>query len=541
MKFVNSLCRRRPVSLTAGAVGALAMIVSAHGELNVEVLDGTKVTRLIVNAGDGSVTRGTVATGSLGPAVIYDSEPTEYISGCWDFSCAVGFADELRFANFPQSGGELSSYTFSYATGYGTHFGYCDSCMCYDGNVDPPYTVTAALYDGPPSPDCGGGWPIPGTEVQFQTNASRPLGDRRIEVRVDLAAKLFVPAEVWGVVTFDIQDAWMSIGTSPVVGSSPGSGAQWEDNDEDGCKGWDCWEGPHPWGCPGCDWATFDAVANAQIVRRWQPVLPPASTKHSATVTYTVQGNEAILQKGGEPVWMEIRVSDFDPNQTGVVLKAWQTGVDSSGYASGLQGTLGPFRVPCTSPFGEPDPDCQGQLGPGSLCNHPSDPVLNSCAPGFRDIDRTDYIFLGQIASQATDLSTPNYRWASTLFTGDPIPSPGGESYLGTLVLFVLPDAKGTFEIGFLRPPDCALINGNNGFTPLLGLVPGKITVEVGACCFGLGAADDKAGCVDGMTANQCENVGICKGYCQDDPAIRCGSNLVPFPRRFYDFLRFAC
>ena len=62
MKSINILCRRRLVRVAAGAVGTLAMIVSAHGEYNVERLDGTSVTRLIVSAGDGSVTQGTVAT-----------------------------------------------------------------------------------------------------------------------------------------------------------------------------------------------------------------------------------------------------------------------------------------------------------------------------------------------------------------------------------------------------------------------------------------------------------------------------------------------
>ncbi len=478
-------CAWRTPAARVMVLCTLAMAASASGEVNVERLNDAGVTRLIVHAGDGAVTRGTVATAPLGSAVVYHAEPTDYISGCWPSRCGFGFADEMRLANFPHGGGELTSYTFSYAAGYAWHFGSCvppygSPCDCYcpaGGGCDegdPPYTVTAALYDGPPSPNgsgCGNGLPIPGTEVQFQTTASRPLGDRRIEVTVDLAPKAFVPSVVWGVVTVDIEDAWMIVGTSPTVGSSPGSGARWIDSDSDGCwDEWECWEGPYGFGwCPGCDWATFHAEANAQIVMRWQPVLPPASTKHSATATYRVRGNEALLQQGGEPVWLEIRVSDFDPKQTEVLLRAWQAGVDAAaGYASGLQGTLAPHFADCTG-----GDICAEQMGPGSVCPFPP----TNCPAGHIDKGRADYIFFGQLQLNAVDVSTLNYRYASMLM-GAPVVSPGTDSYLGTLVLYVPDDAKGTFEIGFLAPPDSALLDGYGQFIPLLGFVPGKITVE---------------------------------------------------------------
>jgi len=544
---MNTLCRRRLVAVAAGLVGALALIVSAHGEVNVERLDGAKVTRLIVDAGDGSVTQGTVATGSLGPAVLYDSAPSGYISGCWDHICTVGLADEMRFVNMPLDGGELTSYTFSYAAGYGFVYEYCipgdpagGDCDCYcptGGECDegdPPYTITAALYDGPPG-FCGGGLPITGTEVEIATTASRPLGDELIEVTVHLDPKVFVPSEVWGVVTFDIEDAWLSIGTEPTVGSTYHDGALWEDIDADGCMDeWECWTDPYPWSCPGCTgWMHFEARANAEVEFSLVPVPPPPDSEWADLYTYRIDGNEVVLAKGGEPVWMELWVTDFDPDQTGVLLRSWQASIGSSGFSSGLQGTLGIPR--CTD-----QSECTA-LDPATTCDIPSEctdvypgftcPQCEAlgypctCTFGYIDNGRTDYIFVGQMELIAVGMHESDYCFASVLM-GSPITSPGRESYLGTMMLWVPDDAKGTFTIGYGESCRTTMGDDDGHFLNFIGLRPATITVETGACCFGMGARDKKQGCIQDVTANQCENVGRCKGYCQDDPGVRCRSDL---------------
>jgi hypothetical protein len=124
----------------------------------------------------------------------------------------------------------------------------------------------------------------------------------------------------------------------------------------------------------------------------------------------------------------------------------------------------------------------------------------------------------------AVDVSTLNYRYASTLMAA-PIANFADEYYLGTLVLHVPMDAKGTFTIPFLLPPDTALVDSNNQFIPLIGMQSGTVTVTTGRCCFGLGVDDKKAGCIEDVTANQCVNVGLCKGYCDLDPGILCLSD----------------
>ncbi len=533
--------------MSAMVLSTLALAIIASGEVNVERLDGTRVTRLNVRAADESGTLGAIASGPLGPAVIYDSEPTGYISGCSSHSCMVGFADEMRFSNIPLDGTELRSYTFSYAAGYGYLFGFCvpgkpgaGDCDCYcptGGECDegdPPYTINTAIYDGPPGL-CGGGLPIAGTEAEIVTTASRPLGNRAIEVTVHLDSKVFVPDEVWGVVSLDIEDAWLAIGTAPTVGSTYQDGALWLDSDADGCwDEWDCWPDPYPWGCPGCTgWMHFEVKANAEVVFSLVPVPPPSGTTWADLYTYEIDDGEALLAVGGEPIWMEIRVSDFDPNQTGVLLKAWHVTVDASGYGTGLQGTLEPFSPACTSdedclPVGSVptcvmSPECLDTGLSCSQCEFLGSPC--TCLAGFIDSGRADYIFFGEMELNATDLETLNYRYAATLMA-PPMPSRGGDSYLGSLVLWVPEDAKGTSTINFVQGPDTSLLDSDSHFIPLVGLMPAKVTVELGACCFGLGAGDKKQGCIDDVTVAECEYIGLCKGFCEDNVGFRCQSDV---------------
>ncbi len=573
--------------MSAVALSTLVLAIAASGEVNVVKLDGAKVTRLIVHAGDGSVTRGTVATGSLGPAILYDSEPSEYITGCWDHTCVFGIADEMRLANLPQGGGELSSYTFSYAAGYGFVYEFCipgdpagGGCDCYcptGGECDegdPPYTIDAALYDGPPG-FCGGGLPIAGTEAEIVTTASRPLGDEHIEVRVDLEPKVFVPPLVWAVVTFDIEDAWMVIGSAPTFGSTSRDGAQWEDIDADGCwDEWECWDHPYPWGCPGCTgWMHLDAEANAERTISLIPVSADAPPEQNPVPDgWRISGNEIILDVPGRPVWVEIRFSDWYPNQTGMLMKAWQVCIDPSSFTKTEEPPEEPpecasdddclttvgwgsycevpqecldagftcqqcagIGMPCLCTSGlslslfhmtdcATDEDCETALGQGATCNDPTWPP-DSCTPAFIDHKRTDYIFPMEPEISAVYYSGESIAFGSTL-TGPGIGSPGDEMYGGTLVLAVPSAARGTFEVTSLMPPCTVLVSGDNEILPLLGLVPAKITVQTGACCFGLGTSDKKQGCIEDVTASECEAVGLCKGTCADDPTVHCQSDL---------------
>ena len=75
----------------------------------------------------------------------------------------------------------------------------------------------------------------------------------------------------------------------------------------------------------------------------------------SASGAHVFAGQEIQLDGGGQTVVLEIRISNWDPDQDGLpILRAFQLTIDSSTYASGYQGVLTPTLTPCA---GFPDPD----------------------------------------------------------------------------------------------------------------------------------------------------------------------------------------
>ena len=119
-----------------------------------------------------------------------------------------------------------------------------------------------------------------------------------------------------------------------------------------------------------------------------------------------------VLAAGGVNIAMEVRLTDFDPDANGTELKAWQAGLDSSGYTSGIGGTLTPFAPACAtdedckgffpgacSIFGDAcvtDSDCQlfafGEKCGGSKCAFPVG-IGGQCNPGYLLTGLPDYIF----------------------------------------------------------------------------------------------------------------------------------------------------
>ncbi|UCC29379.1 MAG: hypothetical protein JSU86_14400 [Phycisphaerales bacterium] len=118
----------------------------------------------------------------------------------------------------------------------------------------------------------------------------------------------------------------------------------------------------------------------------------------------------------------------------------------------------------------------------------------NKCAAGFINNDRTDYLFFGDAELPAVDLSTINYRYGSWLL-GAPFPAPDYETYLGSLILDVSADAKGTFYVGF-NPLPSQVVDEFSIPVPMMGFVPGLINIETGKCCYDIGGPG--AGCIGG-------------------------------------------
>ncbi|MFQ5494471.1 MAG: cohesin domain-containing protein, partial [Phycisphaerae bacterium] len=319
-----------------------------------------------------------------------------------------------------------------------------------------------------------------------------------------------------------------------------------------------------------CSNFTVSIFSPAESTITLQPVgNEPDGTLNAGS---SIVDNEILLDAGGQKVMMEIRIGDWDNLDTvctggtnaggactsdadcpdeldgagqvisdggcGTLLRAYQANIDSSGYTSGLQGTLTPHlescatRADCANPMGGhcsvTGDFCTGTFGTGPFENCPlQDPPFNEvcdagatcdftvqdqagtfCSPGFIDKDRGDpdgFMFPDPLL--AVDLTTKNYRYGAASAgdsVSDPDPFPAGGLYGGTLALDVSSNAKGTFTVNMIPPGvgGSGALDQNNGDIPLLGLVPGKVTITVGKCCSDIAGAGD---CTENLTQAECE------------------------------------
>ncbi len=272
--------------------------------------------------------------------------------------------------------------------------------------------------------------------------------------------------------------------------------------------------GSKTWAVGCCMVGMFTALAGGAEI-----TLVPAS----ANGEHTIDGNEIILDGGGQRIFLEIHVSGWDPS----LLKAWQATIDSSGYSSGLRGTLTPELEPCIdnrecrvayggicSLLGDSctdegetgiDDDCQfpefGELCTGSSCTFP-EPVGGFCKPGFIFTSRPDYVFSSTDDLAAVDVSALNYRFGSLKQEASVI-DPGVPQYAATLVLSVPLDAMGTFTVGFDDAVDSTSLADDDGlFISPLTLTPALITIK----CQTTDDCDDGNACTDDV----CEPAGTC-------------------------------
>ena len=159
----------------------------------------------------------------------------------------------------------------------------------------------------------------------------------------------------------------------------------------------------------------------------------------SASGSHTIDGNEIILDNPGQRVFLEIYISDWDPDLDGdPSLWMWQAKIDSAGYSSGTDGVVGPVSEPCLS-----DTMCEAALGPGSTC----DEVALECEAGFQDTTRPDYIFYGLAHTPFVDTTSYSYLYYGALLSSPWLSDPGSPVYGGTLVLYVPMNALGQFTI----------------------------------------------------------------------------------------------
>jgi len=238
-----------------------------------------------------------------------------------------------------------------------------------------------------------------------------------------------------------------------------------------------------------------------------------------ASAVHWIDGNEIILEGGGQKVFLEIYVGNWDPDLDGSPkLRAWQAKIDSTGYSSALRGTLTPWNPACAT-----DGDCEALMG--SL-GHPWGTAKGGCGaigwpdgeciPAWIDNSRTDYVFAELGEQSAVDVSTLDYRYGSTL-TSSPIADPGTPRYAGTLALDVPLGAMGTFTVGF-QSEGTNMQDENGVYITPLTLAPALITI----------ACETNSDCDDGSlcTMDSCEQISpdykTCSNVNNYDDAVYC-------------------
>jgi hypothetical protein len=277
-----------------------------------------------------------------------------------------------------------------------------------------------------------------------------------------------------------------------------------------------------------------EAYARTDTIMRVQPMsvdaIPPAASPSFVTIDGSTVTIDQAYPGAERHLWFEIYVSDWDPGLTGLTLKAWQAALDASGYSAGLACSLQPWQPACTT-----DADCiaaQGVVGTGmdvmkGGCNLAGIPA-GHCAAAFTP-GRPDFIFYMLALTGGIDQSTLNYRYGATL-SGGPMVSPHiGDMYLGSLTLKTSCDCPaGDFSVGLMLPNDSVLVQGDNQFVPLLGVVGADVIFPVGQCC---NITENPSVCIsDTVTRCECEALGIDGGFATNfdmektcaDPCIEC-------------------
>jgi hypothetical protein len=288
-----------------------------------------------------------------------------------------------------------------------------------------------------------------------------------------------------------------------------------------------------------------------------QPVSADNPPEGAVTPGWSVSGGEIKLEKGDRPVWIDWKISAWDPDELADNphrSKAMQGWVNPATFSSGLEGSVTYYRPACTT-----NAQCTTLVGPGtgSECrDSDEDMTVDECSPAMVKVARTDYIYRGLVqVGPAVDVST-DPRWVSAVnqasglgatiwrcvggiaptnvceptFCPDPnapcgdAGSPDGhcngfpaagipdgfcrpdhtDRYEATTAMYVSADAKGTFQVGLFPSGVLTasyMIDDNNQFFPFLAVVPALITVETGQCC-----TTDLVCVTDEVTRNVCED-----------------------------------
>ncbi len=234
----------------------------------------------------------------------------------------------------------------------------------------------------------------------------------------------------------------------------------------------------------------------------------------SASGSHTIVGNEIRLNGGNQRVFVHLMVKGWGS----LGLKVYQGKLDSTGYASGISGTIIPAVAACSGPNAAGHAMCAAAFGSTlSRCSVPPGAGSNQCEAGFIDRTRSDFVFFNlDLATSAVDISSLNYRYAAILNPGDFAVDVNTTLYAGHLVLDVPAGAQGTFTIDLQQAPEVTFMvdKDNNAILPIT-----TSPVRIAIVC------QNNAGCNDNSlcTTDTCNTItGVCSNTPNYPQATQC-------------------
>jgi hypothetical protein len=130
------------------------------------------------------------------------------------------------------------------------------------------------------------------------------------------------------------------------------------------------------------------------------------------------------------------------------------------------------------------------------------------CDNGYQNACDVAYVLKGIAGVPAVDTSTESFRFGATstppavIRDFNTVPAVAKPTYFGTMVLRVPPTAKGTYVLDF-KDDESFLLEDAVTSIPIASLVPGKIIIPCGKCCFGVGTA--APGCINNKSKGECD------------------------------------
>ncbi|MFQ5590699.1 MAG: hypothetical protein ACE5HE_06035 [Phycisphaerae bacterium] len=240
-------------------------------------------------------------------------------------------------------------------------------------------------------------------------------------------------------------------------------------------------------------------------VQEWVPV--------TATGNFTINGNQIVLQGGGQTVTLHLLLSGWDPNSTGVLLGSFQGTIDPASYLGANANPPNPGVD--LNPLGWPLTPTDGAFQAVDVCGNldclfdPTNPAcdwdeFSNCAvtpcpdpPDPRPFcfERPDWVFSGGNYVETVTTDSLSYGWSAASTSCRLDPDAGvTKFYGGTLQLEVPVGAQGTYTISLVDDINFTLMTTCVGIliTPIT-----RIPAEISIACATNADCDDGNVCTD--------------------------------------------